>query len=99
MNAGSGALASYTCDGFGQHLIKTVSASYGEIYQYSQNGLLLEETNTSGVAQADYIYLNGRPVAGLLTVTPGETCGCDFGNLLETPGGRPELASRRSRAC
>ncbi len=26
---------------------------------------VLEETNASGVAQADYIYLNGRPVAVL----------------------------------
>ncbi len=26
---------------------------------------MLEETNASGVAQADYIYLNGRPVAVL----------------------------------
>ena len=65
VNAGSGALASYTYDGFGQRLIKTVSGSYGEIYQYGQDGMLLEETNASGVAQADYIYLNGRPVAVL----------------------------------
>jgi RHS repeat-associated protein len=65
VNAGSGALASYTYDGFGQRMIKTVSASYGEIYQYSQNGALLEETNASGAAQADYIYLDGRPVATL----------------------------------
>lgn len=28
-------------------------------------GTLLEETNASGTAQADYIYLNGRPVAVL----------------------------------
>jgi RHS repeat-associated protein len=65
VNAGSGALSSYTYDGFGQRLIKTVSGSYGEIYQYGPNGMLLEETNASGVAQADYIYLNGRPVAVL----------------------------------
>ena len=65
VSAASGALASYTYDGFGQRLIKTVSASYGEIYQYGQNGMLLEETNASGAAQADYIYLNGRPIATL----------------------------------
>ncbi len=65
MNAGGGALASYTYDGFGQRLIKTVSASYGEIYQYSQDGALLEETNASGAAQADYIYFDGRPIAVL----------------------------------
>ena len=65
VNASGGALASYTYDGFGQRLIKTVSGSYGEIYQYGQDGLLLEETNASGAAQADYIYLDGRPVAVL----------------------------------
>jgi RHS repeat-associated protein len=65
VNASGGALASYTYDGFGQRLIKTVSASYGEIYQYGQDGMLLEETNATGVAQADYVYLNGRPVAVL----------------------------------
>ncbi|MGB6686570.1 MAG: RHS repeat-associated core domain-containing protein [Terracidiphilus sp.] len=63
VNAGSGAFASYTYNGFGQRLIKTVSGSYGEIYQYGQDGALFEETNASGVAQADYVYLNGRPVA------------------------------------
>jgi RHS repeat-associated protein len=46
-------------------MIKTVSGSYGEIYQYGQDGALLEETNASGVAQADYIYLDGRPIATL----------------------------------
>lgn len=69
MSAGSGALATYTYDGFGQRLIKTVSASYGEIYQNGQNGALLEETNSSGVAQADYIYLNGRLIATLNNVS------------------------------
>ena len=73
VNAGSGALASYTYDGFGQRLIKTVSGSYGEIYQYGPNGMLLEETNASGVAQADYIYLNGRPVA-VLTARRSTSC-------------------------
>ncbi|HEV2326863.1 MAG TPA: hypothetical protein VGS10_23195, partial [Terracidiphilus sp.] len=52
-------------DAFGQRLIKTVSGTSGAIYQYGQNGMLLEETNASGVAQADYIYLNGRPIATL----------------------------------
>jgi RHS repeat-associated protein len=63
VNTGGGALASYAYDGFEQRLTKTVSGSYGEIYQYGQDGALLEETNASGVAQADYLYLNGRPVA------------------------------------
>ncbi len=54
-----------TYDGFGQRLVKTVSPTYGDIYQYGQDGMLLEETDASGVAQADYIYLNGRPIAAL----------------------------------
>jgi RHS repeat-associated protein len=89
VNAESGALASYTYDGFGQRLIKTVSASYGEIYQYGQNGMLLEETNASGVAQADYIYLNGRPVA----VLNGST----FYYLHDDRLGTPQVASDSSQ--
>ena len=65
VNTGGGALASYAYDGFEQRLAKTVSGSYGEIYQYGQDGSLLEETNASGVALADYIHLNGRPIAVL----------------------------------
>jgi len=65
VNASGGALASYTYDAFGQRLVKTISGTTGNIYQYGQNGMLLEETNASGAAQADYIYLNGRPIAGL----------------------------------
>jgi RHS repeat-associated protein len=65
VNSSNGALASYTYDGFGQRLLKTISGTYGEIYQYGQDGMLLEETNASGVAQADYLYLDGRPIATL----------------------------------
>ena len=81
VNAAGGTLASYTYDGFEQRLIKTVSGSYGEIYQYGQDGLLLEETNASGVAQADYIYLNGRPVA----VLNGSTLYYLHDDMLGTP--------------
>ena len=90
VNTGGGALASYTYDGFGQRLIKTVSASYGELYQYGQNGLLLEETNASGVAQADYIYLNGRPVA----VLNGSTLYYLHDDML----GTPQLATDSNQA-
>jgi RHS repeat-associated protein len=65
VNAGGGALAGYTYDGFGQRVIKTISSNARNIYQYGQNGMLLEETNAAGAAQADYIYLDGRPVAVL----------------------------------
>jgi RHS repeat-associated protein len=81
VNAGSGALASYTYDGFGERVIKTVSGSYGEIYQYGQDGMLLEETDASGVAQADYIYLNGRPMA----VLNGSTLYFLHDDMLGTP--------------
>ncbi len=81
VNAGAGTLASYIYDGFEQRLIKTVSGSYGEIYRHGQDGALLEETNASGVAQADYIYLNGRPVA----VLNGSTLYYLHDDMLGTP--------------
>ena len=65
VNSGSSALATYTYDGFGQRAIKTISGATGSIYKYSFNGQLLEEQNSSSVAQADYIYLNGQPIAVL----------------------------------
>ena len=81
VNAGGGTLASYAYDGFEQRLTKTVSGSYGKIYQYGQDGSLLEETNSSGVAQADYIYLDGRPVA----VLNGSTLYYLHDDMLGTP--------------
>ncbi|MDR3740717.1 MAG: RHS repeat-associated core domain-containing protein [Terracidiphilus sp.] len=69
VNAAGGALASYTYDGFGQRVAKTISGTTGNLYQYGQDGLLLEEANSSGTAQADYIYLAGRPVAVLNNTT------------------------------
>jgi RHS repeat-associated protein len=71
-------------------LIKTVSGAYGGVYQYGQNGLLLEETNASGVAQADYIYLGGRPVA----VLNGSTLYYLHTDRL----GTPQLATDSNRA-
>jgi len=81
VNAAGGTLASYTYDGFEQRLIKTVSGSWGKIYQYGRDGALLEETNASGVAQADYIYLNRRPVA----VLNGSTLYYLHDDMLGTP--------------
>jgi RHS repeat-associated protein len=65
--SGSEALGQYTYDGFGQRLVKTLSGSVGALYQHDLDGRLLEETDVHGVAQADYIYLNGTPVA---TISP-----------------------------
>jgi uncharacterized protein RhaS with RHS repeats len=61
-----------------------------KIYQYGQDAMLLEETNASGVAQADYIYLNGRPV----TVLNGSTL-----YYLHTDHlGTPQLATDSNQA-
>jgi RHS repeat-associated protein len=86
-NAGGQPLATYTYDGFGQRLLKTVSSTYGNIYQYDQTGMLLEETDASGNAQADYIYLNGRPVA----VLDPSTGALSF--LSDNQLGAPQLAT------
>jgi RHS repeat-associated protein len=66
--SGSEALAQYTYDAFGQRLVKTLSGSTAALYQNDLRGRLLEETNGQGVPQADYIYLNGTPIA---TISPG----------------------------
>jgi YD repeat-containing protein len=58
----------YTYDGFGQRLLKTFSGTSGEIYQYGQNGMLLEETDQSGCPRK--ITLRSRvgsgPAAGIV---------------------------------
>jgi RHS repeat-associated protein len=90
VDAAGGSLAGYTYDGFGQRIVKTISGAAGNIYQYGQDGLLLEETNASGVAQADYIYLNGRPVA----VLNGSTLYYLHDDML----GTPQLATDSNQA-
>ncbi len=68
VSAAAQQLAQYTYDAFGQRLVKVQPAiSTTTLYQYGQNGLLLEESNNQGnPASADYIYLDdGRPVATL----------------------------------
>jgi RHS repeat-associated protein len=90
VNAASGALAGYTYDAFEQRLVKTVSSGTRNLYQYGQDGLLLEETNASGVAQADYIYLGGRPVA----VLNGSTLYFLHDDML----GTPQLATDSNQA-
>ncbi len=51
----------YTYDAFGHRLVKLGSAT--TIFQYDQSGDLLEQAESTGAPQVDYIYLNGRPVA------------------------------------
>jgi hypothetical protein len=56
---------------------------------------LLEETDASGVAQADYIYLNGRPmavlngpVAPVSVIVPNHVEGAPGPSLLGTGEGK-----------
>ncbi len=60
-------VAQYTYDGFGQRLVKAFAGTpaAGTLFAYGQDGGLLEETNISGAAQADYIYLDGTPIGDL----------------------------------
>ncbi len=60
---GSQSLSQYTYDAFGQRLIKNVTGAAGSYYQHDVAGKLLEETDTNGRAQVDYVYLGSTPVA------------------------------------
>jgi RHS repeat-associated protein len=82
VKAGSSILATYNQDGFGQRLMKTISATNVTLYQYGQDGMLLEEATYKGVPQADYIYLDGRPIA---TLTSSGTLDFLHDDLLGTP--------------
>ncbi len=62
-SAGSNQLTKYTYDAFGQRLVKVGSTTATTIYQYDGSRNLLEETDSQGNPQVDYIYLDGRPVA------------------------------------
>jgi RHS repeat-associated protein len=64
--AGSNPAAQYIYDGFGNRLVKTGSST--TLYQYDQEGRILEETDGQGNPIVDYIYLYSLPVA---TLAPG----------------------------
>jgi len=62
--------AEYVYDGFGRRAIKEVAdtSSYtydNNYYIYGLDGMLIEEAGATGAATADYIYLDGQPVAVL----------------------------------
>ena len=90
VKSGSSALATYTYDGFGQRAVKTLSGTVGSLYKYSRGGLLLEEANSSGVAQADYIYFNGQPIAVLN--------GSELNFLHDDHLGTPQLATSSTQS-
>ena len=54
----------YVYDAFGQRLAKVTAAWGKTLYQYDQQGHMLEETATANSAAGDYIYLDdGRLIA------------------------------------
>ena len=61
--AGTQQLTQYTYDAFGQRLAKVGSVTAMSFFQYDFAGSALEETDNLGNVRADYIYLEGRPVA------------------------------------
>jgi RHS repeat-associated protein len=62
-NAGTQQTTQYTYDAFGHRLAKAGNVTATTLFQYDGGSRLLEEANAQGSAQADYIYLDGRPVA------------------------------------
>jgi RHS repeat-associated protein len=61
--------AQYTYDGFGHRLVRVGAITAATFYQYGRDGHLLEETDGQGNPLADYIYLEGLPVATLSPAT------------------------------
>jgi RHS repeat-associated protein len=61
--AGAQQITQYTYDAFGQRLAKVGAATAMTFFQYDRGGHLLEETDNLGNLKADYIYLDGRPIA------------------------------------
>ena len=64
-------LTEYGYDGFGQRLAKLVPGATftGALFQYGQDGSLLEEADLTGAIKADYIYLDGVPIGDLAPTT------------------------------
>jgi RHS repeat-associated protein len=62
-SAGTQQVTQYTYDAFGHRLTKLGNVTATTLFQYGRGGELLEETGAQGNVQADYIYLDGRPIA------------------------------------
>ena len=54
--------ANYTYNGNGQRVKKNVNGTTA-IFHYSLNGQLIAESNSAGTITAEYVYLNGQPLA------------------------------------
>ena len=87
-------IAQYTYDGLGQRVVKTFAGTptTGALFAYGQDGSLLEETNISGAAEADYIYLDGTPIGDL---TPASKT---LYYLHTDHLGTPQLATNNAKA-
>jgi RHS repeat-associated protein len=59
-----GMTANYTYNGYGQR-VKKVAGGVTTIFHYSLNGQIIAESNSSGTITAEYVYLNGQPLAKL----------------------------------
>jgi RHS repeat-associated protein len=93
-NAGTAQITQYTYDAFGQRLAKLGNVTGTTLFQYDVLGDLLEETNAQGGAQADYIYLNGRPVAEITPASGGQLYFLHDDRL-----GTPQVATSASQAA
>ncbi len=60
----TGVLAEYIYNGKGQRSEKWIpSQNKCTIFHYDQNGLLIAESTSAGNIKAEYVYLNGQPLA------------------------------------
>jgi RHS repeat-associated protein len=61
---GSNVLGEYVYNGNGQRVKKyTNNGTQCTVYHYDKNGLLTVESSSSGMVKAEYIFLNGQPLA------------------------------------
>jgi RHS repeat-associated protein len=57
-------LGEYVYNGSGQRIKKyTENGIKCTVYHYDKNGMLIAESSSSGTIKAEYIYLNGQPLA------------------------------------
>jgi RHS repeat-associated protein len=61
---GTDVIGEYVYNGKGQRVKKyTQNGTKCTIYHYDQNGLLIAESTSTGTVKAEYVYLNGQPLA------------------------------------
>jgi RHS repeat-associated protein len=63
---GTNVLGEYVYNGNGQRVKKlTNNGAQCTVYHYDKNGMLIAESSSSGTVKAEYIYLNGQPLANI----------------------------------